>query len=156
MQLRQFEHAEADVERLVDHGAQLPHLDSCQGLVEDTKAEAVRLLRQLLTLLVRRDELDVRALFLVLARLAVDGVIHQFEELLLEVVLGDCAKGRVLVDVRLEPPRLSEGQYPVERSKLHAVLQVELQVQIVDEVVALHQVRDELQVSRSNARCGSE
>ena len=83
------------------------------------------------------EEPYVSVLGLILTGLAVDRVVHEFEELFLHLGLGGGTEIGVLGDVRLEPARLLELDDAVDFSQLHPMLDVELQVQVVGDIVDL-------------------
>ena len=74
---------------------------------------------------------------LILTGLAIDRVIHEFEELLLHLGLGGGTDIEVLGDVGLEPARLLELDDAVDFIQLHPMLDVEFQVEIVGDIVDL-------------------
>ncbi len=75
----------------------------------------------------RGHQLEVHVVLHALHGLAVRGVVHQHEKILLEVRLSLLPLARVEVYVGLEPSALFELDAPVYASQLQAHLQVELQ-----------------------------
>ena len=59
--------------------------------------------------------------------------------LLFEVVLRRGAQRRVFLDIRGEPARLLEAKHPVNINQVHAVLEVEAQVELMHQVLAFRQ-----------------
>ena len=86
VQFREVQDSAADVEGLVDDGFDFHQLNRRQILREDSIAGAVRLLDQLLALAFGLDESDIGALELVLDRLAIHRVDHNFKKVLFKVV----------------------------------------------------------------------
>ena len=74
---------------------------------------------------------------LILTGLAVDIVIHEFEELLLHLGLGGGTEICIHCDVGLEPARLLELDDAVDFSQIHPMLDVEFQVEVVSDIVYL-------------------
>ena len=65
------------------------------------------------------------------SRFAVDGVVNELVELLFHLGFGSCTKLCVLLDVRLEPTCLLILYYAVDLCELQAMLQIELEVEVV-------------------------
>ena len=64
-------------------------------------------------------QLDVGSLSLVLHGLAEDGVVHQFEKVLLKLIGGSLALLGVKPDIWLQPCRLEEGDDAMDSRQLH-------------------------------------
>ena len=74
---------------------------------------------------------------LILPGLAGDRVVHEFEELFLNLRLGGGTEICVLGNVRLEQARLLELDDAVDLCQLHPMLDVELEVEVMGDIVDL-------------------
>ena len=131
MKFAEFQDSEPHIEGLVDTDRHLLHIVSHKVIFEDANTLTLRFVRQLFTLGCVGLEADVSVLGLILTGLAVDWVIHEFEELFLHLALGGGTEIGVLRDVGLEPARLLELDDAVDLSQLHPILDVEFQVEVV-------------------------
>ena len=83
-------------------------------IIEDANPLTLRFARKLLALSCVGTEADVGVLGLILTGLAVDRVVHEFEELLLHLGHGGGTEIGVVRDVRLDPARLLEWDDAVD------------------------------------------
>ena len=74
---------------------------------------------------------------LILTGLSVDGVVLEFEELILYLGLGGGTDIGVLVDVVLEPACLLQFDNAVDLNQLKPLLDGELEVEVICEIVYL-------------------
>ena len=147
VECRQFQKAEAEVERHVDDRLEIPHLDTQQMLIEDFEADAVWLLDNLHPLLLACSELEFGPPLLIFSCFPVYRVIRQVEELHFEVVLLRCAQRRILLDLPYQPARMLESKHLVNINQPHAVLELEAQLEVMRQEVAVgKQVCNELRL----------
>ncbi len=106
--LGEFEDGEPHLEGLVDPEPRLLELDTDNIGAEDTEVHEVRFADEFEIFLLVIDQLDISPLLLIFARLPEHPVIHQFEELGLELVLGIHAERLILDNIFGHPSRLLE------------------------------------------------
>ena len=112
------------------------HLNSGQVIAKDrcsSKQGACDKLSQLVSL-VRPDKLHVDAVSEVLHRLAEDGVVHELEEVVLEVGSGPLSELGVQGNVWLHPRPLLELEDFVDFPQPHPKIQVLLEGPVVQDV----------------------
>jgi len=93
------------------------------------------------------DQTIVLMLQYILARLAVDAVVHQLVKVFPESVLRFTSKLRVFADVRLKPTGLRKLNNRMDLAQDHTVLKVELESAVMTHVIALvEEIRNELRL----------
>ena len=137
MQLAQLQNGEADIEGFVDHLVYFQQLNSNHVFPKVTDIEAVRLACQLPCFLSIRKKTNVGSLGVVLTCLPIHCIIHKFEEVFLQVILGCGTEMLILLDVGGQPRGLLEANDIVDLVQLESVLNVELEIEVMDTVVFL-------------------
>ena len=133
----ELQHSEPHIEGFVDCYLHLLEIESNQQVIEDADVLTLRFVLELLTLFWVDHKANVRVLSLVLARLPVDGVIHQLEELLLHLRLGGGTEIGIIGDVRFEPARLMVLDDAMDLAQLQHMLDIEFEVEVLADVPGL-------------------
>ena len=125
---RELEHREPDLRMFVEQNLHLVNLDPDQVLIEEAHIEAMRLVRQSVSVLRLGDQVDVVAFALIFTCLAVDGVICLLVKMFLHFIVGlDPDPSRHLV-VRVHPGRWEELDHLMYHRQPYTVIQVELEL----------------------------
>ena len=137
MKFAEFQDSEPHLEGLVDCNRRLLKSETKAVVGEDAHTLTLRFARQLLTLYYVGQEPDISVLGLILTGLAVDRVVHEFEELLLHLGVGAVTEIGVLRDVGFDPARFLELDDVVDLGELQHMVDVEFEVQVLGVIVVL-------------------
>ena len=125
VQFAQLQNGEADIEWFVDHLVYFQQLNSNHVFPKVTDIEAVRLACQLPCFLSISNKTNVGSLGEVLTCLSIHCIIHKFEEVFLQVILGCGSEMLILLDVGGQPGGLLEANDIVNLDQLESMLNVE-------------------------------
>ena len=80
---------------------------------------------------------DVRTLLYIFSCLSVYTVVHQLEEVLVEVFVGCCSELLIELDIWTEPGCHNEGKYMMDFAEPQSMIEIEFEIQIVSKVLRL-------------------